>query len=136
MVDIFPEETRSRIMSKIRGTDTSPEMLVRRGLFKNGYRYRVNYWFKGLRFKPDIVMISRKVCIFIDGCFWHKCPICYRQPKSNKRYWIAKINRNMRRDKKQNKFLEKQGWRIIRVWEHEVMSDLNGVLEKIISYIS
>ncbi|MBM3200652.1 very short patch repair endonuclease [Candidatus Woesearchaeota archaeon] len=132
MADIFSKKTRSKIMSCIRGKDTKPEILLRKALFKKGYRYSLNHRFKELNFKPDIVMVSRKVCIFIDGCFWHGCERCYRPPKSNKKYWIPKIKRNMQRDKEQNTYLKKKRWKVIRIWEHEINKNMEKALNKII----
>jgi len=76
-------------------------------------------------------MVSRKVCIFVDGCFWHKCPKCYKEPNSNRSYWIPKLDKNIIRDKKQNKLLKKEGWKVIRIWEHEIMSDIKKTVKKI-----
>ena len=119
MVDKFSKEIRSKIMSKVQ-RNSKPEQVLRKELFRLGYRYSLNHRFKELNFKPDIAMVSRKVCIFIDGCFWHKCPRCYKAPKSNKKYWNSKIERNIERDKEQNRYLKKKGWKVIRVWEHEI----------------
>lgn len=135
MVDKFPKETRSRIMSKIKGKDTKPEIKLRKSLFSDGYRYRTNKWFliEGCRFKPDMTFPSKKAVIFIDGCFWHKCPSCFKRPMSNKKYWDKKIKDNIDRDKRQNRLLRKNGWLVIRVWEHEVNNDLKKVKKVIIS---
>ena len=131
MVDSVSKKVRSRIMSRIRGKDTSPEIILRRELFKRGYRYSLSHRFNELNFRPDIVMVSRRVCIFVDGCFWHGCPRCYRPPKSNKRYWVPKIRRNMERDKEQDRYLMKHGWKVIRVWEHGINSNLGKLLKDI-----
>ncbi len=131
MVDRFNKEVRSRIMSKIKGKNTRPELLLRKALFKLGYRYGLNHRFKELNFKPDLVMVSRKTCIFIDGCFWHKCPNCYKHPKSNKKYWLPKIKRNAERDKEQNRYLKKNGWKVVRIWEHELKNDISKSIKKI-----
>jgi len=118
-------------MSKVQ-RNSKPEQVLRKALFRLGYRYSLNHRFKELNFKPDIVMVSRKVCIFVDGCFWHKCPKCFKAPKSNKRYWKPKIERNVERDKEQNIYLKKNGWKVIRVWEHEIRKNLDKVLNRII----
>ena len=131
MADQFSKEVRSKIMSKIRGKNTKPEIALRKALFRQGYRYSLNYRFKELNFKPDIVMVSRKTCIFIDGCFWHMCPKCYRPPKSNKKYWVPKIERNRERDRQQNRFLRKNGWKVIRIWEHEIKNNHKKTIDKI-----
>lgn len=130
MVDTFSRETRSRIMSKVQ-RNSKPEQVLRKRLFQLGYRYSLNHRFRDLNFKPDLVMVSRKTCIFIDGCFWHKCPKCYRPPKSNKNYWIPKLERNVERDREQNRYLKKNGWKTIRIWEHEVKKNLDKSIKKI-----
>ena len=135
MADVFSKETRSKIMSCIRGKDTKPEIMLRKELFKRGYRYSLKHKFKGLNFTPDMVMVSRKICVFVDGCFWHKCPECYKRPKSNKDYWERKIERNIQRDKEQNEFLKSKGWNVIRVWEHEILKTLDQTLRRIMDEI-
>ena len=99
MTDVFSKEVRSKIMFSIKGKDTKPEIKLRKELFHRGYRYSLKHRFKQLNFTPDIVLVSRKTCIFIDGCFWHKCPKCYNMPKSNVKYWQRKIERNIQRDR-------------------------------------
>jgi len=116
-------------MSKVQ-RNSKPEKVLRKKLFSLGYRYSLNHRFKELNFKPDLVMVSRKKCVFVDGCFWHKCPRCYKEPKSNKRYWLPKIERNVQRDKEQNRYLKKNGWSVIRVWEHE-LKNLDKTIKKI-----
>ena len=136
MVDKFDKKTRSKIMSRIRGKNTKPEIILRREIFKLGYRYSLNHRFKELNFKPDLVMVSRKICIFIDGCFWHGCSKCYKEPKSNKKFWRLKIKRNQDRDKEQNSFLKKNGWKVIRIWEHEINCKLEKTIKKTIKKIN
>jgi len=116
-------------MSKVQ-RNSKPEQVLRKKLFNRGYRYSLNHRFKELNFKPDIVMVSRRICIFVDGCFWHRCPKCYKEPKSNKDYWLPKIEKNVHRDKEQNKYLKKNGWVVIRVWEHE-LKNLDKTIKKI-----
>lgn len=130
MVDKFLKQTRSKIMSRVQ-RNSKPEQILRKGLFRLGYRYSLNHRFKELNFKPDIVMVSRKVCIFVDGCFWHKCPRCFKAPKSNKKYWGPKIKRNAQRDRNQDIYLRKNGWKVIRVWEHEIRKDIHKILSKV-----
>ena len=129
MVDKFSKETRSIIMSKEQ-RNSKPEQILKKKLFSLGYRYSLKHRFNELNFKPDLVMVSRKTCVFVDGCFWHKCPRCYKEPKSNKRYWLPKIERNVQRDKEQNRYLKKNGWSVIRVWEHE-LKNLDKTIKKI-----
>lgn len=132
MTDKFSLEVRSNIMSKIKGKDTKPEIRLRKALHALGYRYSLKKRFKELNFRPDIVMVSRKTVIFLDGCFWHKCPKCFKAPKSRKEYWGPKIARNVERDRMQTEFLKKNGWKVIRIWEHEVNKDMEKVLKKIV----
>ena len=69
---------------------------------------------------PDFVFLKEKVAVFIDGCFWHKCPKCYRQPKSNEKYWSRKVEENQRRDTSGRRKLRGEGWHVMRIWEHEL----------------
>ena len=119
-------------MARVKGKNTSPELNLRKILSMAGVKYNANYKLEG---KPDMVLKSQKVAVFIDGCFWHKCPICFRAPKSNKGYWKEKIKKNVDRDRKLNKTLKKEGWKVIRIWEHNVLKNPNGVLHKIIKKI-
>ena len=135
MVDKFTKEVRSRIMSKIRGKDTKPEIFMRKVLFRSGFRYSLKHRFKEPNFRPDIVMVSRKICIFMDGCFWHGCPRCYKEPKSNRDYWVPKINRNIERDKEQNEYLKRNGWKVIRVWEHDLKENPTKTMIRVIREI-
>jgi DNA mismatch endonuclease, patch repair protein len=130
MADKVSKEIRSHIMSKVQ-RNSKPEQILRKALFRRGYRYSLKHRFKELNFRPDMVMISRKACIFVDGCFWHRCPRCFRAPRSNKRYWGPKIARNVERDREQDIYLKKHGWTVIRVWEHELRRDLEKSLKKI-----
>ena len=123
MVDIFTKEKRSHIMSRVRSKNTKIELLLRKYLFSKGLRgYRVNVNLPG---KPDIVFPKYKVAIFVDGCFWHKCPKCFKAPKTNKEFWTKKINGNVERDKWVNKQLSEAGYIVIRFWEHQIVKDLN-----------
>ncbi len=130
MPDRYSKETRSRVMSRIRSEQTGVEVAFRKYLWRKGWRgYRIN--FKGLPGKPDIAYIHKRVAIFIDGCFWHKCPRCYTEPKTNKDYWIPKIQMNIDRDKQQNIILERLGWTVVRIWEHEIKEDIDACAEKV-----
>lgn len=130
MVDVLTKEQRKKCMSRIRGKNTSPEIKIRKMLFAAGIKgYRVHYHLPG---KPDIVFIRRKIAIFIDGCFWHKCPECFTEPATRKDFWMEKINSNVERDKKVTNKLQDSGWRVIRFWEHEVRKNPDDVVERII----
>jgi len=127
--DVMTPAQRSRCMSKIRGRDTTPELLLRRSLWSKGIRYRLKARIFG---KPDIVIQGRKLAIFVDGCFWHGCPEHGVQPKSNHEFWKSKIQGNIVRDKKVTAKLEKEGWTVLRFWEHEIENELNSVTSTII----
>jgi DNA mismatch endonuclease (patch repair protein) len=120
MADFVSKEKRSKIMAAIKGRNTSIELLLRKELTKRGLRYRVHHDIPG---RPDIAFPRWKVAVFTDGCFWHKCPRCYRPPTSNRQYWLPKLAANVRRDKRQTNLLRKQGWRVLRFWEHAVRGE-------------
>lgn len=116
-------------MSRIHGKNTGPEMKIRKMLYAQGIRgYRTHFNIPG---KPDIVFTKKKIAIFIDGCFWHKCPICFQEPEIRKEFWLKKINSNVERDKKVNLQLQKEDWKVIRIWEHEVRKDPENVVKRI-----
>jgi DNA mismatch endonuclease (patch repair protein) len=117
MADVHSKEIRSYNMSRIKSKNTKPEMLVRKFLHANGYRYKLHD--KSLPGKPDIVLPKYKTVIFVHGCFWHGHKNCklQRMPKNNQRYWIPKITGNVKRDKTQAKSLKKEGWHVLIIWE-------------------
>ena len=130
-MDKLSPEQRHKNMAAIGSKDTKPEMIVRRGLWKRGFRYRLNH--KGLPGHPDIVLRKYRTCIFVNGCFWHghhveeksekgevKSSECCKIPKTNREFWVAKIRRNQERDKEEQRKLAKMGWHCITVWECEL----------------
>lgn len=112
-------------MGRIRLRDTAPEIALRRALWAAGLRYRLKTKIHLLG-QPDIVFPGAKVAVFVDGCFWHGCPVHGHLPKSREEYWKPKIARNQRRDAEVNAKLLAMGWRVVRFWEHQVR---DGVLE-------
>ena len=118
-MDTVSKEVRSRNMSAIRSKNTNPETVVRSLLFALGYRYRLHK--KDLPGKPDIILKKHNTVIFVHGCFWHQHKECKRAniPKSNKKYWIPKLERNAERDKINKRELNKLGWNVITIWECE-----------------
>jgi len=116
IMDRISKKTRSKIMRAIKSNNTKPEILLRKALSKLGYRYKAHYG----PFKIDIAFPSKKIAIFVDGCFWHQCPWHSHKPKTNKSYWVPKLKRNVLRAKKINVKLRRLGWKVIRVWEHEL----------------
>jgi DNA mismatch endonuclease (patch repair protein) len=120
MTDVHSKETRSYNMSRIRSKDTKPELLVRKFLHKNGFRYRLHV--KDLPGKPDIVLPKYKTVIFIHGCFWHGHEGCkyYVVPKTRTEWWLNKIGTNTTNDANAENFLKNAGWNIIKIWECEL----------------
>lgn len=116
MADVVSPEVRSRMMSGIRGKDTKPEMIVRRGLHGLGFRYRLHD--KTLPGKPDLVFQKYRAVIFVHGCFWHMhdCKH-FKWPKTRPEFWRNKIERNVARDRSNVEALKQCGWRIAVVWE-------------------
>jgi len=134
-MDIITPERRSWNMSRIKGKNTKPEIIVRSLLFKLGYRFRLHY--KKLPGKPDIVIPKYKTIIFVHGCFWHRhtgCQYAY-SPKSRVDFWENKFNENINRDKKKKKELEDLGWKVIVLWECET-KNTNILQEKISKIIN
>ncbi|MCG3174065.1 MAG: Very short patch repair protein [Myxococcota bacterium] len=117
MTDVFSPGKRSEIMRSVRGGGTTPERLVRALVFRMGLRYRLGGC--GLPGKPDLVFPGRGRVIFVHGCFWHghDCARGAREPKSNREYWVAKIARNMERDRRVVRELRRQDWKVLVVWE-------------------
>jgi DNA mismatch endonuclease, patch repair protein len=120
MSDVMTPEQRSRCMSRIRGSDTTVEVRFRRLLWRAGLRYTLRSALPG---RPDLTFVAARVAVFVDGCFWHACPIHGVAPKSNADFWRAKIGRNKARDAEVNGLLKAEGWTVLRVWEHEIERD-------------
>ncbi|MCF7815296.1 MAG: DNA mismatch endonuclease Vsr, partial [Candidatus Cloacimonetes bacterium] len=120
-----------RTMQSNRGKNTKPELLLRKALFKHGLKgYRIHY--KKLPGKPDICFTKYKIAIFINGCFWHRCPICKPNiPKHNSEFWEDKFNQTILRDKKINKQLTTLGWKVLVIWECEIKKNIDHQVEKI-----
>jgi DNA mismatch endonuclease (patch repair protein) len=119
MPDVFTKEKRSEVMSRIRGKGNkrTEEMLVQ--LFREE---GITGWQRHLKLpgKPDFTFRKKRLTVFVDGCFWHGCPKCYRAPKGNRKFWEAKISRNRERDREVNRELKKRGWRVLRIAEHSL----------------
>ena len=117
MTDIVDTPTRSRMMSGIRGRNTKPEMLVRKALFKGGFRFRLHR--RDLPGVPDVVLPGRRVAVFVHGCFWHMHAGCSnaRLPATRPEFWWEKLSRNVDRDRVAKESLAAAGWRVLTVWE-------------------
>jgi DNA mismatch endonuclease (patch repair protein) len=133
MSDTVNKKKRSEIMRAVKGSDTKLEIRVRSALWAKDYRYRKNC---GKLFgRPDISFKKHKVVIFVDSCFWHKCPKHTRIPKTHSHFWRLKINRNSQRDKEVNAYYKKKKWKVVRIWEHEIQNNLPKAIKRIISFI-
>jgi DNA mismatch endonuclease (patch repair protein) len=132
-MDKLSPQQRHNNMAAIHSKDTKPEMIVRRGLWKRGFRYRLNH--KRLPGHPDLVLKKYRTCIFVNGCFWHGHNValpqvnsekgivnseCCKIPKTNREFWVAKISRNQQRDIEEQRKLAEMGWHCITVWECEL----------------
>jgi len=113
-----------------RRRDTALELSYRRALFGMGLRYRVDHRIPPLRRRTDIAFTRWRVAVFLDGCFWHSCPIHASLPKSNREWWREKLEANVVRDRHTDSTLTARGWSVVRIWEHEPVSE--GI-EKILS---
>lgn len=132
MADKISAQKRSWNMSRICSTDTSIEVSVRKYLFARGFRYRKNI--VKLPGKPDIVLPKYKTVIFIHGCFWHRHEGCKMaaMPKTRQEYWMPKFERNINNDKKHIEELEKEGWKVIVIWECEIKRDFENTMDCLI----
>ena len=121
MVDNLTPEKRTEVMKSIISEGTKPELVLRKFLFSQGFRYRKNY--KKLPGRPDIVFIKKKIAIFVHGCFWHQHKNCKitNKPRSNTLFWKEKFAKNLERDKRNQKDLREMGWNTIVIWECEIL---------------
>ncbi len=131
----YTTKKRSAIMSKIRGKDTKPELLLRKALWQLGFRYRLNV--RKLPGTPDIVFKKYRLAIFVDGEFWHGYNWEERKKKikTNREFWLPKIEKNMERDRIANAKLEVAGWIVLRFWAKEVQEDLKRCLDEIMFHL-
>ncbi|MBS1921004.1 MAG: DNA mismatch endonuclease Vsr [Bacteroidetes bacterium] len=133
MTDVHSKKIRSYNMSQIKGSNTKPEIQVRKFLFSNGLRYKLHD--KNLSGKPDIVLPKYESIVFVHGCFWHGHKGCRKfvVPKTRTDFWLNKINTNISNDKKHTTTLKKEGWKVFTVWECK-LNDRN-TLEKLLRQI-
>lgn len=130
-MDRITKDHRSWNMSRIRGKDTKPEIIVRKYMYAKGLRYRIHSKLPG---KPDIVISKKRVAIFVNGCFWHAHENCpdFRWPKTRAEFWKAKLESNVARDLKNYALLEADGWHIEVVWECQLKNNLNSTLKSVL----
>ncbi len=121
-------------MSRIRSSDTSIELAVRRHLFSKGFRYRLNYPLPG---KPDIVFPGKRIAVFVNGCFWHMhgCRLS-KTPSARREFWEAKLTGNSRRDSDVRNILKTMGWRVFTIWECEIEKDISYALHPLAETLS
>jgi len=133
MADVHNRVTRSYNMSRIRGSNTKPEILVRKFLFSNGFRFRLHD--KKLSGRPDIVLSKYRSVVFVHGCFWHGHKGCRKFviPKTRTDFWMNKINTNISNDRKNTAALEKDGWKVLTAWECELKNE--ETMQKILKQI-
>ena len=121
--------TRSENMARVKSRNTKPEQLLRKALWAAGLRYRKQRRVEKIR--PDVVFIGAKVAVFLDGCQWHGCPDHYVRPRTRTDFWQDKLLVNVDRDTRQTRRLRERGWRVYRVWEHDIWENLDAVVEDI-----
>ena len=135
MVDVMSPDKRSALMSRIRGKDTAPEVLVRKLLWRSGLRFRLHE--SGLPGRPDIVLRRWRVAVFVHGCFWHhhdNCPL-FRLPATRTDFWEAKLKRNQERDLDAIRMLRMAGWRVAVVWECALRHSPKDTGSRLVSWI-
>lgn len=147
MADVFDPVKRSEVMAKIRGKgNRSTELALVQGFRAaqiTGWRRHVEFCFRvpvqlnaaksregAVKVRPDFVFRSAKLAIFVDGCFWHCCPLHSKVPENNRAFWESKLSANVSRDKRATRLLRKAGWSVLRIWEHE-LQDVEMVVKKI-----
>lgn len=133
MADIFSKKKRSEIMSKVRNKDSKIEIEFRKKIWKAGFRYRKN----SIKYfgKPDIVLKKYKTVIFIDSCFWHGCKRHGSIPIIRNKFWKQKLARNIERDKEVTKYYRKLGWKVFRIWEHDLKKYPDKEIKRIIKLL-
>ena len=123
----YPSAKSPSVSAVMRGNvrrDTRPELALRSELWKRGLRYRVDMPLSvggGLTVRPDIIFTRARIAVFVDGCYWHACPLHWRLPKHNVEYWTKKVERNRLRDIRVNEGLIQSGWAVVRLWEHDAV---------------
>jgi DNA mismatch endonuclease (patch repair protein) len=134
MTDVFSKEKRSWIMSRVKGRDTKPEMLVRSFVHRMGFRFRVHR--RELPGNPDIVLPRHGKAIFVHGCFWHGHKRCSRtkRPTTNKKFWNKKLDGNIERDKRFRRELRRMGWKVLALWQCDTRNP-EELLEKLEKFL-
>lgn len=128
MTDTLSKEVRSRNMAAVRSRNTGPEVMLRREVWRRGLRFFTPRGWKRLSGtqiagSPDVIFPASRLAVFVDGCFWHGCPVHYTEPEDNREFWQKKLQTNRNRDQKVNEQLRAEGWTVLRLWEHELRKD-------------
>lgn len=133
MADVFTKAKRSEVMSRIRSSGNKETELAMIKLFR---KHKITGWRRHypLFGKPDFVFPNQRLAVFVDGCFWHGCPKHSNMPRNNHAFWKRKLNSNKARDRRVNRMLRQKGWRIIRIWEHDLVKHPQRSLQMIINY--
>ena len=134
MTDVFTKKKRSEVMAAIRSRDNKETEKSLAALFR---KHRIRGWRRHLPLegKPDFTFPNAELTVFVDGCFWHGCPKHYRLPTSNRVYWKAKIERNRARDRSVTRTLRLNGWKVLRIWQHDLGSE-HKVIKRILAELS
>ncbi len=130
-MDNLSKEQRSYTMSRIRSKWTAQEKTIHSYLKGNKIKHKMHPKIKG---SPDILLNETNTAVFLQGCFWHKCPKCFIMPRTNKKYWIKKMIINKKRDMKNQKILKSKKYTVIKVWEHQIKNQFDNVLERLYKY--
>jgi len=132
-MDIFNKNKRSEIMAAVRCKDSKMEVVFRKALWRDGFRYSKNSskYFG----KPDLVLKKYKTVVFLDSCFWHGCKKHGTVPVTRQNFWKAKIERNSERDREVNRYYKKIHWRAFRLWEHDIAKNLDRSIRKLEKYL-
>jgi DNA mismatch endonuclease (patch repair protein) len=129
MVDNLTKEQRKLCMSNIRSKWTFQEKKIHNYLKGNKIKHKMHPKLVG---NPDILLTNSKTVVFLHGCFWHKCPKCYKEPKTKKAYWTPKIENNVKRYNKNRRKIKSKSFKIIKLWEHQIKKDFDKSLKKLI----
>jgi len=124
MTDVFSKEKRSEVMSRIRGSGNKDTEIALVTIFR---KHKITGWRRKQKVfgKPDFVFWNQRVAIFVDGCFWHQCPLHSSIPRQNREFWEKKLSSNMARDQDVNNYLKENGWKVIRIWEHDLKDEVH-----------
>lgn len=133
-MDVFTKKKRSDIMSRIRSKNTKSELFVFSQLRKRSIYFQKHY--KKAIGSPDIALPSKKIAVFIDGDFWHGYKFKKQRQRLPEKYWVKKINTNVLRDKEVNRRLKKEGWKILRIWEHSVRRNTAQTIYRIEKFLT